>query len=169
MKVAILARGGSIWRTWARTNRDQYSAVIGINTACNVFACDYIAACDGHTYDAIRYYPRSGFIYRSDLPGDWENIAARRPWSRMAGHDMSPKRHQYPIGITPEFSIESAIVFAYDLLHADTVDLYGVDLGGDCRDGEIPGVKANDNEERWNKEARALEKITSHYQCRRIL
>lgn len=163
MKVAILARGGSIWRTWAEADRSQYDRVITINTACNVFACDFVAACDSHTYDAIQYLPSFGYIYRSDLPREWEKVHALLG-PELRGIDMSPLVRQYPAGIKPEFSIESAIVYAVEDLGAESVDLYGVDLAKNEK--EIPGVKVNATAQRWAKEQRALDRMMAHYSPR---
>ena len=163
MKVAILARGGSIWRTWAEADRSRYDRVITINTACNVFACDFVAACDSHTYDAIKYLPSFGYIYRSDLPREWEKVHALLG-PELRGIDMSPLIRQYPAGIKPEFSIESAIVYAVEDLGAESVDLYGVDLAKD--ENEIPGVKVNATAQRWAKEQRALDRMMAHYSPR---
>lgn len=163
MNAAILARGPSIWRTWSVVDRSDYAQVITINTACNVFACDWVVACDGYTYQAIKYMPRFGRVFRSDLSRndelpEWPGLRTIDARRVGGGGELS-----YPAGVVGEFSIETAIIFALDVLLCDRVDLYGVDLGGDCRTGEIPGIRVNDNAGRWDKERKALDVITSHY------
>jgi len=158
---AILARGPSIWRTWATSARDQYAVTLGINTVVNVFSVDWIVACDPYTYEALRHKPAIGRVIRSDL-GDYTE-----PWpDRLLTVDGTRKQGgaiQYPVGMTPEYSMETAICFALQNLGCDAVDMYGVDMGGDDRTAEIPGVRVNDNAERWAKETRAMDRIMAEY------
>lgn len=171
MKAAILARGGSIWRTWGAADRSQYAFRIAVNCAINEFQAEYLVACDPSTWGFVTGNPLIGGFFRGDLAQKGEVTPDKM------GRYEPLNQHIVDIGGEKtrhtSFSIEAAIIVAADM-SAKQIDLYGtlnysIDEHGsvvwqpDDTDIHSPGRGLSTNRDRWVDEAQRIERIRQHY------
>lgn len=163
MRAAILARGGSIWKTWPKIQKHRdFDFTIAINTTINFFQADWLCALDSYTYKALKHAPTVGYVYHSgyvtstveDNKPAPEIVADKGPaWQHLqavdAGMDKLLKDNS-------DYSVMAAIWFAV-LQGAIFIDLFGVDFGKDY--GEVisaKGVRTNEALDRFHREGASV-------------
>ena len=171
MKAAILARGGSIWRTWGAADRAQYDFRIAVNCAINEFQAEYLVACDPSTWGFVTGMPLVGGFFRGDLAQEGEvtpDKMAKFMFTYLRIVDIAQ-----PGAIETSFSIEAAMHLAV-IMGVKQIDLYGtlnysIDPDGtvhwhpDETDIHSEGRGLATNRDRWIDEAQRMERIVNHY------
>ena len=171
MKAAILARGGSIWRTWGAADRSQYAFRIAVNCAINEFQAEYLVACDPSTWLFVTGKPLIAGYFRGDLAQKGEVTPPYLLQFRNCGYKINDIAGKSPYDFS--FSIESAIQVAVEK-GAKQIDLYGtlnysIDADGnvnwrpDDTDIHSPGRGLSTNRDRWVDEAQRMYRIINHY------
>ena len=171
MKAAILARGGSIWRTWGAADRAQYDFRVAVNCAINEFQAEYLVACDPSTWGFVTGLPLIGGFFRGDLAqqGDLLPTEMER-FKRYSPHIVDIEG---TLAVESSFSIEAAMHLAV-IMGAKQIDLYGtlnysIDPDGtvhwhpDETDIHSPGRGLATNRDRWIDEAQRMQRIINHY------
>ncbi len=175
MRVDLLSAGPSVLGYHAVAPADRGAVRIGVNRAVTQFACHWWAACDWFVFEQWRPLAAPGGALPAvfTIPAQRDVIAARLP-DRHALHNWLTWDQVRP-GAPPDWEFSSsvsALVLAWHL-GATRIDVYGVDMAGDCdfgRASDNPAfdkqVAAHRNPDRWAREQpvwdRTVRWLTDH-------
>lgn len=144
-RAAVLCPGPSLTQAWA-ARKHQHQATIGVNRAPFAVPVDWWCGLDDiwNKWTPAPPPPRVGYCGAvASLTG---SAAALIPRDGLAAVVTGA-----PEGC-PSFTALAAVAFAFEVLKADKVDVYGCDLAGEADFDGLVEKANNRTEQRWKEE-----------------